>query len=430
MEKVDVVIVGGGLAGLSAAYNLVEKGKEVILIERGDFSGSKNVTGGRIYLSPIRDLLPDIFDEAPFERHVTKEILTFIDNGRSTSLEFTSKKWDEKPYHSCTLLRARFDKWVADKVIEKGGFVIPQKRVDDLLFEDGNKVVGVKVGDEEILAHIVIAADGVLSFMAQKAGLRKPLNPNNYAVGIKEVLALNEKLIEDRFGLLTNQGAANLFVGSITKGIFGGGFLYTNKDTLSLGLVIGLESFMKKDPKIEAFRLIEEFEKIPEINPLIKDAEIKEYSAHVISEGGINNLSKLYGDGIMVVGDAAGFSLNMGITVRGMEFAIASGVMAAEVAFKALKKGDTSKETLKEYEKLLKESFLFKDMQTFRHSKNVLENPRFYNFYPSLICSLLEKLFTFNNIPKERIFKTLSTITKKNLFNMKGIKDFLLMRKI
>jgi electron transfer flavoprotein-quinone oxidoreductase len=76
MDKVDVIIVGGGLAGLSCAYELADSGMTVIVLERGDFSGSKNVTGGRIYLSPLRNYLPDLWKEAPLERHVTKEFIT------------------------------------------------------------------------------------------------------------------------------------------------------------------------------------------------------------------------------------------------------------------------------------------------------------------------------------------------------------------
>jgi len=149
MEKVDVIIVGGGLAGLSCAYELADSGMTVLVLERGDFSGSKNVTGGRIYLRPILPYLPDIWEQAPLERHVTKEVFTAMGKTNSTTFEFYSDRFNQEPYPSYTILRAKFDRWFADLVTEKGGFVIPQKTVDDLIIEDG-RVIGVKSGDEEI----------------------------------------------------------------------------------------------------------------------------------------------------------------------------------------------------------------------------------------------------------------------------------------
>ncbi|NIS71971.1 MAG: FAD-dependent oxidoreductase, partial [Proteobacteria bacterium] len=187
MEKIDVVIVGAGLAGLSCAYVLADSGLTVLVIERGDFPGSKNVTGGRIYLAPVRKVLPDLWDEAPLERHVVREVLTLLGEGNSTSFSHYSDKENQPPYSSYTILRSRFDRWFSEKVGEKGVFVIPQKRVDDLLM-DGGRVVGVRAGDEEIPAEVVVAADGVLSVLAEKAGLRQPFKPEHFAVGFKEII--------------------------------------------------------------------------------------------------------------------------------------------------------------------------------------------------------------------------------------------------
>src|SRR4030042_2292600 len=156
MDKVDVIIVGGGLAGLSCAHEVADSGMTVIVLERGDYSGSKNVTGGRIYLRPLRNYLPDLWKEAPLERHVTKEFITLLGQNNSTTFEFYSDRFNQEPYPSYTILRAKFDRWLADLVTEKGGFVIPQKTVDDLI-RDGEKVIGVRAGDEEIGADWVVA---------------------------------------------------------------------------------------------------------------------------------------------------------------------------------------------------------------------------------------------------------------------------------
>jgi electron transfer flavoprotein-quinone oxidoreductase len=431
VDKIDAVIVGGGLAGLAAAYRLCSAGKQVILLERGDAPGAKNVTGGRMYVEPIRRLLPEIIDadDAPFERPVVKEIAVAMDDAASMLVEYTNDSWRRKPHKSYTVLRAGFDGWFASKVMDKGCFVIPKKRVDDLLWEDG-RVAGVKALGEEIPAHILIAADGALSFTAQKAGLKNQGIPADYAVGIKELYKLDSAVIEDRFGLNPGEGAACLFMGAITKGVLGGGFLYTNKDSLSIGLVVGLGGLVEKTGSIESSKLMDEFIARSDIQRWIKGGELKEYSAHLISEAGMAGVSKLYGDGIMVTGDAAGLSLNMGLTVRGMEFAIASGVMAGEVAVNALDKGDTSAQFLSQYETKLKQSFVLRDMELFRHSREVLDNDRLFTVYPRFLCDLFRDFYTIDDGPKAPFFKTIKDISRKHLFNMATVKDLMSLRKV
>ena len=429
MEKVDVIIVGGGLAGLSCAYELADSGMTVIVLERGDFSGSKNVTGGRIYLNSIRDYLPDLWKEAPLERHVTKEILTLLGETNSTTLELYSDRLNRTPYPSYTILRAKFDRWFADLVSEKGVFVIPQKTVDDLI-KDGEKVIGIRAGDEEIGADCIVAADGILSFMAEKTGLRQPFKPEHFALGFKEVIELDSKTIEDRFRLGENEGAAQLFVGSLTKGMMGGGFLYTNLDSLSLGIVVGIRSPNLKEPREEVYKLLDEFKERSEIKNLIRGGNVVEYSAHLISEGGIHIKPKLYGDGILVVGDAAGFGLNMLVTVRGMEYAMASGVLAGRTIKKAKEKNDFSASYLSEYEKLLNESFVIKEMNTFKNSLSILENERLFSKYPKAISDLFEKVMWVDEHPKEGLYKTICEGLKKEFLNFQTFKDWLEFRKM
>jgi len=198
MEKMDVVIVGAGLAGLATAYCLADEGLEIVVAEKGDFPGSKNVTGGRIYLNPVRDLFPDLWHDAPLERHVVKEKWTMMAETSSTTVELRSDRFDREPYHSFTILRAKFDRWLGDKVAEKGALVVPKSKVDDLVFRDG-RVAGIVADGDEIYADVVVAADGVLSLMAEKAGLRKGRAPKHYAVSVKEVIELPRQTIEDRF---------------------------------------------------------------------------------------------------------------------------------------------------------------------------------------------------------------------------------------
>jgi len=429
MDKVDVIIAGGGLAGLSCAYELADSGMTVIVLERGDFSGSKNVTGGRIYVGPIRNYLPDLWKEAPLERHVTKEFITLLGEMNSTTLELYSDRFNRQPYPSYTILRAKFDRWLADLVSEKGVFVIPQKNVNDLI-KDGEKIIGVKTEDEEIGSNCVVASDGILSFLAEKAGLRKPFQPQHFALGFKEVIALDSKAIEDRFRLGENEGAAQLFVGSLTRGVMGGGFLYTNQDSLSLGIVVGIESLNQREPREEVYKFLDEFKERPEIKNLIRGGEVVEYSAHLISEGGLHIKPKIYGDGILVTGDAAGLGLNMLVTVRGMEYAMVSGVLAGRAIKRAKEKNDFSASSLAYYEKLLNESFIIKEMNHFKNTLSILKNKRLFSKYPQAISNLFEKVMRVEENPKESLYKAISQGLRKEFFNLETFKDWLQFRKI
>jgi electron transfer flavoprotein-quinone oxidoreductase len=274
--------------------------------------------------------------------------------------------------------------------------------------------------------------------MAENAGLRGPHVAKNHAVAAKEVIELPPKVIEDRFAVEEDEGAAHLFFGSVTQGIHGGGFLYTNQDSLSLGLVLAIQDLMDvsspeksaRELSLSPHNLLEEFKDRPEIRPLIADGHSVEYSAHIIPEGGFRAIPRLVTDGMVVVGDAAGLTLNMGITVRGMDFALASGVMAARALLRAREGADFSSASLTYYETLLKESFVWQDLKTFQHMPQFLTNPRLYERYPTMACDLLEQILRIGEGPKEKLSTTILRTIRKNFLRVDVLRDLLMMRKI
>ena len=406
MEKFDVIIAGAGLAGLAAAYTLSGNGVEVLVLERGDYPGAKNVTGGRLYVNPIRNLFPELWNGVPLERFITHEGATLMAKERSVTVDYSGSELRVEPHQSYSILRAKFDRWLAEQAEARGAMLLTKVRVDDVIKEKGG-IAGVLAGGDELRADVVIACDGVLSLIPEKAGLRSSGLPHDYALGIKEVLALDSGIINDRFNLEGNEGAAHLFMGEVTQGRFGGGFLYTNRESISLGIVIGIQDLLGNVAAMDVPALLESFKQRSEIAPLIRGGATVEYAAHVIPEGGFRALSRLYGKGILVAGDAAGLALNIGFTVRGMEYALASGYFAAQTVLKARETGNFSTETLSLYKRLLEESFVLKDFENFRETPAVVGNPRFINHYPEMIGDLMREIYAVPAGPKNRMYPTI-----------------------
>lgn len=425
-EKFDAIIVGGGLAGSTAAYMLAQEGLEVLLIERGNHGGSKNMTGGRLYAHSLEKIIPNFAEEAPVERKVVKEKITMMTENDAFTIDYHSPRLAKKGSDSYVVRRGEFDRWLFDKAEEAGAVVAAGIKVDELIVEN-KRVKGVICGGEEMLADVVILADGVNSLLAEKAGLRERVKPSQVAVGVKEVYGLPQHVIEDRFGLTGDEGAAWLFAGSPSNGLVGGGFLYTNKESLSLGLVLGLEHIGDSKKTIED--MMNDFASHPEVAPLIKDAKLLERSGHVVPEAGLSMVSTLYGDGYIICGDAAGFCLNIGYMVRGMDLAITSGELAAKTVIEAKKKENFSSDSLKSYKAMLDDSFVMKDLSIYKNFPSFMENPRIFNQYPAMISDIMEEMFVINGQPavplRKKAMKHLKAVGLMNLVKdgLKGVKS-------
>lgn len=393
-DKFDVIIVGGGVAGLAASIVLAENDLEVLLVERGDYCGAKNVTGGRLYGHSLEKIIPNFADEAPIERKVVKEKISMMSEKSSLDIGYSSKELGEnKDSSSYVVLHSKFDQYLAEKAEEAGVAIITGVLVEKLLLEEG-KVVGIDATGEEMYADAVIIADGVNSLLSQQIGIKKELEPNQVAVGAKEVIELSEEIINERFNLESGEGMSWLSCGYPTMGGFGGGFIYTNKDSVSIGVVATLSDIGYSNTKLTD--LLERFKEHDSVAPFIKGGKTIEYSAHLVPEEGIHMVPQIYGDGFLVVGDAAGFCINLGYTVRGMDFAIESGRLAALAILRAKEKEDFSKESLAVYQDLVNDSFIMKDLMTFKAFPTILSRREIFSDLPEIINDVAGRAFTVN----------------------------------
>jgi len=399
----DVIVVGAGPAGSVTAYRLAQQGLSVVLIERGDAPGAMNLSGGILDGRVLDTVFPGFADEAPVERQITRHVTTFLTPDSAVSLDYRSDRLSE-PLDAVTVLRAKFDPWLAGKAEGAGVFLMPGVRVDSVLTETGPDgrptVVGVQAGDDQLRARVVVAADGVNSFLARGVGLRGKDPTNHVAVGVKAVVKLPRSVIEDRFGLTGNQGAAHAIVGDCTLGI-GGGFLYTNTDSLSLGVVLRLDDLVRSGRR--AVEVFEHFLEHPGLAPYLHDVKIREYGSHLVAEGGYDMVGALAMNGMVLVGEAAGLTINSGLTVRGMDLAIGSAIAAADAVAKAIGTGDVTEAGLAGYRRRLEESFVMQDMRTYARAPKFLERSGMYGAYGELATDLFHDMFALDGIPRKHL---------------------------
>ncbi len=421
-NRFDAIVVGAGPAGCAAAYSMAKAGLSVLVLERGEYPGSKNTSGAVFYGEILTSLVGDFWQEAPVERWITRHITVLLDKDSSIELKFTHKK-PLRPV-GISVLRAKFDRWFAQKVVDAGALILTATLAEDLIFDKG-RVIGVKAGrkDGDVYADLVVVADGANSLLAEKAGLRPPFRLGDMGLGVKEVLRLPASEIEQRFGLSGDEGVAYSFLGYATQGLPGGCFIYTNKESISLGMIVNLSSLKKA--KLHPAEFLDYFKEHPAVARLVSGATLKEYSAHLIPEGGYNMLPKLYADGILVAGDAAGLTLNTGLVQRGMDLAIASGIAAAEVAKRAKERGDFSKSSLACYQELLEEGFVLQDLKKFRHLSRLLCSERIYRDYPIWLNRVARQVFNIDLSPREKIRRLLTREKPKGLNFLRVIGDIL-----
>jgi electron transfer flavoprotein-quinone oxidoreductase len=333
-------------------------------------------------------------------------------------------------------MRSRFDRWFSKKAEEVGAQILTGVVVDDVIWDEGH-VVGIKARGEqegkydELYGRLVICAEGVNSMLAEKVGLRKGLtamNPTNRTVAVKEVVQLTEEKVQERFNIRGDEGVAIVYLGEAVRGALGTGFLYTYKDSISVGLGCEMQDLI--DRRIAPYDLLDHMKEHPVIAPLIEGGQVVEYSTHMIPEDVYDRLPDLYVDGLMLVGDCAGL-INNSMFQEGTNMAMASGMFAGETAIEAKNKGDFSKKTLSLYRQKLEDSFVLKDMRHYGQFLDLLRDHReFLGLYPESAAEFLVSYFTVDGRPKKDVKKEAFRRIRKKINFPRMILNLIRARKL
>jgi len=420
-SRFDAIVVGAGPAGSAAALGLARGGARVLCLERGEYPGAKNVSGGVLHGDLLRELAGEGKGEIPLERRIVRHNFHLSD--QDNLLSFSHQPLGgSRPDLGWSVLRTRFDSWLSRLAQAAGARLLTEAPADDLIWRDG-RAVGLKVRRPEgqVAAPVIILADGANSLLSRKAGLRPAFRTDQMLLAVKEVIKLPGEVIDSRFNLSREEGAAGLMVGQASNGLEGGGFLYTNRESLSLGLACYLDALIRE--KVKIHDLLERFKCLDWVAPLIEGGTLKEYSAHLIPSQGFRERPRLFGPGLLVAGDAAGLTLNNGLILRGMDLALASGLAAAETALAALERGDFSARTLAGYEDRLRAGPVWRDLETFARAKGALRNRALYAVYPGLLGGVLAEALAAGRGPQERTGRLLWRRLRRDKMAVRFIKD-------
>ena len=301
--------------------------------------------------------------------------------------------------------------------------VVPETVVERLITRNG-RVVGVATGrGDDVLADVTIICEGIglgtsLLENTQLNGkpLRRKLRTDEVAMAVKEIMQLDPGLIEERFNCESGEGCTVECFGDSTMGMSGFMFIYTNRDTLSVGGGALLSEFNQtlRSPN----NLMEHFKKHPAIKPLLRGAETVEYLAHLIPEGGYRGIPKVYGPGYLVCGDAA--MLSNPVHREGSNLAMESGRLAGETVVHAKEVDDFSEHRLSEYRGMLDHSWIMADMKKYDQAVPLLEhNPQLLTKYPRVADRALDEFFRVDGTSKwDKQKNILKMVRKQGMFRM------------
>ncbi len=417
-KEFDVIIVGAGPAGLAAATTCARAGLNTIVIERGDNPGTKNVMGGILYTQPTSEVWPEFVESAPVERAICEQQYWALTPDSALKFGFRSEKLLGDRPNAFSIMRVKLDRWFADQAEKAGALIICQTKVEEILMED-NVVKGVRCGreDGELYAPVVLLCEGVNPQLAKSLGMQKRLKPGQVASLTKEIISLPEETINERFNLSdSNQGVAIELMADATANLLGMGFIYTNKSTLSVGVGAALNDAVESE--YTPYDLLVRMKQHPMVAPLLEGGETVEYMSHMIPEGGYDSMPQLFGNGIMIAGDAA--MLVNSLHREGSNHALMSGKMAAETAIEAHEKGDFSSRILNHYRERLEHSTTLPDLRKYRHATHYMEKHPIFEVYPQFAAdAALEMLTVDGDTKRAKQWKLLRMLfQRRNIFGL------------
>jgi electron transfer flavoprotein-quinone oxidoreductase len=390
----DCVVVGAGPAGSAAALQLARNGLDVVLLERGNRPGEKNVMSGILFTDTLAELVPDFADRAPLQRRITSGYaMHYLTADAVLSLPaLRDYRQPLPPPAYFTVFRSAFDAWFAEEAVRAGAELFTATLMEDLLWEEG-RVIGVRTVRGDLRARVVIGADGVNSMVAEKSGLRARVRPAEVSLIAREVLDLPASVIEERFALRPGEGILNLFIGPVSgadgrQGVYYTE-LYTNQDSLSLTSEVRLDTL--QDCGVSVYEVLAAREHHPYIASLVEGSTLREYEAHLIPWGGVDDLRQLYGDGVLLAGDAGKFTTEDGV---GSWPAMASGRAAARMVKHACERGDFSRDALSAYVAYLDEEGLVRTQREARKEWSTeTKRRRILDRRPQQIVALARRYF-------------------------------------
>ena len=400
-EKFDAIVIGAGMAGNAAAYTLATRGLKVLQLERGEYPGAKNVQGAILYANMLEQIIPNFREDAPLERHLVEQRFWFMTERSHTGMQYRSEDFNEEKPNRYTIIRSQFDRWFSKKAQEAGAILLTETTVLELMQDAYGKVIGVRTdrAGGTIMADVVVLAEGVNGLLGTRAGLRDAPKPDHVALAVKEMHFLAPEVIEQRFNIQGDEGVVIEAAGAVSQGMAGMGFLYTNKESISIGVGCIVADFAETGAS--PYQLLDTFKKHPSIRPLLEGSEVKEYAAHLIPEGGYKAVPKLFGDGWVVVGDAA--QLNNAVHREGSNLAMTSGRIAAEAIFQIKsRRQPMDADSLSLYEKMINESFVMKDLKKYKDMPALLhtQSQNLFMTYPQLVSTAMENFLRVDGTPK------------------------------
>src|SRR2546423_5395775 len=348
---------------------------QIAVIEKGSYVGAHTLSGAVMDPKGLAELIPDFKEKgAPLESEVNDDQFLYLTAKRAIKSPINPPPLNNHGYYIVSL--NRLTAWLGEQCEAAGVNIFPEFPGAEMLYGENDQIVGVRTGDKgidkegkrkanfepgvDLLAKVTVLGEGVRGSLTKKLvarlGLDEGREPQVYSLGVKELWELPDDRypagrVTDTLGFPSAQGT------------YGGGWIYGMQNrVLNLGYVTGLDY---RDPLIDPQAEFQKYQSHPFLAKLLKGGKMIRYGAKAIAAGGWHAMPRLYADGVLIVGDSAGF-LNAA-RLKGIHSAIKSGMLAAETIFDALVIGDFSASTLQRFEHRVRQSWITHELRRYRN---------------------------------------------------------------